>query len=59
MKLVKAVRTTLEDWLQRDPASSRLSWLIGTLLLAPVIPFVALVRTRFVEPERNPDFKRR
>lgn len=57
MKLSKAIRTTLEDWLHRDPGSSRLWWFFGTLLLSPIVPIVAFDRVRFKEPERNPDFK--
>ena len=56
MKLSKAIRTTLEDWLRRDPGASRLWWLIGTVMLSPFVPIVAFDRTRFKEPERNPDF---
>ena len=56
MKLSKAIRTTLEDWLHRDPGASRLWWLVGTVLLSPFVPIVALDRTRFKEPERNPNF---
>jgi hypothetical protein len=52
MKLSKAIRTTLEDWLHRDPGSSRLWWAFATLLLAPIVPIVAFDRARFNEPER-------
>ena len=60
MKLSKAIRTTLEDWLfRRDPTTSRLTWLIHTCLLAPIVPFTVASRVKYEEPERNPDFKRR
>ena len=59
MKLSKAIRTTIEDFLYRDPAQSRLTWVMVSLLLMPVVPIVAFSRTRFVEPERNPKFKGR
>lgn len=58
MKLSKAIRTTIEDFLHRDPAQSRLWWVAVSLLLMPILPIVAFERTRFKEPERNPNFKR-
>lgn len=60
MKLHRALITTIQDWLRRDPASSRLEWLIGTLIIAPaVLPAAILRAILFEEPERNPDFRKR
>ena len=58
MKLSKAIRTTVEDFLYRDPAQSRLWWVAVSLLLLPLVPIVVYDRTRFTEPERNPNFKK-
>lgn len=58
MKLTKAVYTTLADWLRRDPAMGRLEWLIGTCAMVPFLPVVAALRWNYVEPERNPDYRR-
>lgn len=59
MTLKKAITTTLEDWLRRDPEWSRLYWLAGTLLLAPIVPVIIAARIPFKQPERNPDYRPR
>lgn len=56
MTLKKAIVTTLEDWLKRDPEMPRHHWVIGSLLVIPLLPIVVAVRTQFTDPERNPDF---
>lgn len=60
MKLHRALITTIEDWLHRDPALPRLKWLLGTLVIAPAIIPVTVWRViSFEEPERNPDFRKK
>lgn len=57
MTLKKAITTTLEDWLRRDPEWSRLYWLAGTIAVAPLVPIMIVARLPFKEPERNPDYR--
>lgn len=56
MTLKKAVLTTIDDVLKRDPVQGRLAWLIVTFFLLPALPLVVWYRLGYEEPERNPDF---
>lgn len=50
MKLRDAIRTTFEDWLTIDREMSRWLWIIGTVAITPVIPFVIVYRAVYGEP---------
>lgn len=60
MKLRKAIATTIEDWFWRDPEMARSLWVVGSLVILPLLPVVAVVRwIGFEDPVRNPDFRKR
>lgn len=61
MKLRDAVRTTAEDFFQRDPEMPRWMWLGASLaiLCSPILPGVVLLRwVGFKPPERNDRYRR-
>ena len=61
MTLKKAVTTTAEDFLKRDPEMPRWLWATASLaiLCSPILPGVILLRwIGFKPPERNPNYRR-
>lgn len=60
MDLKKAIATTAEDFLKRDPEMPRTMWLAASLaiLCSPILPGVVLLRwIGFKPPVRNPDYR--
>jgi hypothetical protein len=52
VKLRKAIRVTVEDWLRPDPDMDRYMWIGFTLAILPMLPLVIAWRVFQEEPER-------